>query len=152
MRQGGYLGLVVQQPVTSTQRMKLVRKLLTDNCRCVLSSTYDDRPSKLFDGIHHARIAIIIAQRSAPPSNVFVTSYMKWYKEERSSLFARLRYARDPGVGSRLDVFPKLGTAIEASLAQKVTAQRALLGTMVSKAATDFRIYYKGCWSLVHHH
>ena len=143
IKQGGYLGLVVQQPVTSTLRMKPIRKLLTDNCRCVLSSTYDDRPSKLFEGIHHARIAIIIAQRSSTPSNVFVTSYMKWYKEERGVLFARLRYARDPGVGKRLDVFPKLGTADEASLAQKVIDQRALLGTIISKAETDFRIYYK---------
>jgi hypothetical protein len=142
-KQGGYLGLVVQQPITSTLRMKPIRKLLTDNCRCVLSSTYDDRPSKLFDGIHHARIAIIIAQRSSTPSNVFVTSYMKWYKEERSFLFARLRYARDPGVGTRLDVFPKLGTAVEVSLAQKVIGQRTLLGTIISKTETDFRIYYK---------
>jgi hypothetical protein len=109
----------------------------------VFSSTYDDRPSKLFDGIHHARIAILIAQRAEPPSAVYVTSYMKWYKEERGALFARLRYAEDNGIGNRLNVFPKLSTVKEAALALKVLNQRTLLGTLVSKAETDFKIYYK---------
>ena len=143
MKQGGFLGLVVQQPVTSTGRMKPVRKLLVDNCRCVLSSTYDDRPSKLFDGIHHARIAILLAQKAKSPSSLYVTSYMKWYKEERKSLFARLHYAKDPGIGGRLDVFPKFGSIIESSLAQKVIEQRAVLGTLITKTPTDFRLYYK---------
>ncbi|MBX7123290.1 MAG: hypothetical protein K1X42_14265 [Opitutaceae bacterium] len=143
MKHGGYLGIVVQQPVTSTARMKPVRRLLTAGCRSVFSSTYDDRPSKLFDGIHHSRIAILIAQRSGPPSTVYVTSYMKWYKEERGVLFSRLKYAKDTGVGSRLEVFPKFGTPIEAALAQKVMNQPTMLGTLVSKAETDFKIYYK---------
>ncbi|HUQ93319.1 MAG TPA: DNA methyltransferase [Bryobacteraceae bacterium] len=143
MKQGGFLGLVVQQPVTSTGRMKPVRKLLTDNCGCVLSSTYDDRPSKLFDGIHHARIAILTAQKNTSRSSVYVTSYMKWYKEERPFLFARLHFAKDPGIGGRLDVFPKFGSTNEASLAQKVIEHRALLGTLITKTPTDFRLYYK---------
>jgi hypothetical protein len=139
----GYLGLVVQQPITSTIRMKPVRKLLLDGCRHVLSSTFDDRPSKLFDGIHHARIAILIADKGLPQDGIFVTSYMKWYKDERASLFTRLNYFRDPGIGKQLDVFPKIGRALEASLSQKVIGQSNVLGALVSKAETDFRIYYK---------
>jgi hypothetical protein len=123
--------------------MKPVRTLLTDNCSCVLSSTYDDRPSKLFDGIHHARIAVLIAQKKKVPSTVYVTAYMKWYKEERKSLFARLSYVKDTGIGARLDVFPKLGGAVGASLAHKIVEQQAPLGTLVTKTPTEFRLYYK---------
>lgn len=146
LAEGGTLGLVVQQPVTSTQRMKLIRAMLVQNCRLVLSSTYDDRPSKLFDGIHHARIAILLGQRAAPkdaPATVFVTRYMKWYKEERDTLFNRVAYLPDDGIGSRLDVFPKIGTKIEMSLARKILGQQSFLGALLLSSHTKFNLFYK---------
>src|SRR5207247_1042874 len=54
LKDTGWLGMVLQQPVVSTVRMKVVRDLVYNRARVMLSSTYDDRPSKLFDGIHHS--------------------------------------------------------------------------------------------------
>lgn len=143
LKQHGRIGLVVQQPVTSTQRMRPVRKLLLETCGLILSSTYDDRPSKLFDGIHHARIAILIAEKARAYPKLYVTPYLKWYKEERSALFKRVRYVSDGQIGSRLNVFPKIGSEIETSIAQKLLNHQLFLAALVSKSESKFKLYYK---------
>jgi hypothetical protein len=140
----GRLGLVVQQPVVSTQRMREARQMLVERCETVFSSTYDDRPSKLFDGMHHARIAILLANKGPQKdgAHLLVTPYSKWYKEERSHLFERLRYVlafRHAG----LDCFPKIGSAVEHSVLKALMSCTHVLGLVLSERKTEFRIYYK---------
>jgi hypothetical protein len=60
LSEAGRFGFIVQAPVVSTQRMSAVRSVLQSASRLLLLSTFDDRPSKLFDGMHHCRLAIIL--------------------------------------------------------------------------------------------
>ncbi|HQQ00105.1 MAG TPA: Eco57I restriction-modification methylase domain-containing protein, partial [bacterium] len=70
-------GFIVQQPVTSTIRMASCRDFVLETSIAVWASTFDDRPSKLFDGMHHARLAIVITKIGSSNSRdhtLFVTS------------------------------------------------------------------------------
>ena len=84
LSEGGRFGFIVQAPLVSTQRMVAVRSLLMRQSCVALFSTFDDRPSKLFTGIHHCRLAIILSQRSnVPAAWAGTTRYYKWRAEER---------------------------------------------------------------------
>ncbi|NJN90392.1 MAG: hypothetical protein HC878_08460 [Leptolyngbyaceae cyanobacterium SL_5_14] len=144
MKDAALLGFVIQQPFSSTQRMKLIRGLLLEKSSMVLCSTYDDRPSKLFDGIHHARIAISISQKSlkAKQSKVYVTPYEKWYKEERECLFQLLPYSVSKQ-HETLGCFPKISSSIESEIIDKIIACEHKFSDLISDKKTEHNIYYK---------
>jgi hypothetical protein len=145
-------GFIVQQPITSTQRMAPCRELLIRNSGFVWSSTFDDRPSKLFDGMHHARLAIILTKKTgctADPGDLLVTAYHKWFKDERGAVFQRIRYIRVspdavPGV------FPKLSSETEIRILAKLGACPDKLEMWLSRSETPHKLFYKitgvGSW------
>ena len=138
------LGLVVQQPLVSTQRMQAARDILLRDSSVILCSTYDDRPSKLFDGINHARIAILIAQKADLVGNtdLYVTSYNKWYKEERSVLFQCLSYTKSLE-HLIIRCFPKIHLSVESGIIQKMFTTPARFEELIFNRETKHRIYYK---------
>ncbi len=139
----GWQGMVIQQPIVSTQRMESLRKILLDQSPVVICSTYDDRPSKLFDGIHHSRIAIVLNQKGcSSDSHLYVTSYNKWYKEERPALFERLAYSRSEA-HKALDVFPKIGSCVEAELINRLISVKSYFEQWICAQQTEHRVYYK---------
>lgn len=144
MKNAALLGFAVQQPFSSTQRMKLIRDLLLKNSSTILCSTYDDRPSKLFDGINHARIAISISQKSSSSqeSKIYVTSYEKWYKEERECLFQILSYSQSRQ-HKALGCFPKISCTLESKIIDKIVSSKALFSNWISSKTTENNIYYK---------
>jgi len=144
LKTDGILGMVVQQPIVSTKRMQAIRGLLSTRSKSIYSSTYDDRPSKLFDGMHHARIAIIIVRRSlgSTEPSLLVTKYQKWYRNERATLFERIGYFETDS-HQVLGVFPKINSKIEEDLLAKVNSHAKTLGSWLSTDATEHRIFYK---------
>jgi hypothetical protein len=143
LKETGWLGMVLQQPVVSTVRMRVVRDLVSSRARVVLSSTYDDRPSKLFDGIHHSRIAILVANKQASQDHrLYVTSYEKWYKEERPTVFDRLTYI-EFAQPQALSVFPKVGRPVEIRLIERLIRTPTLLGAWITSSATPHSLFYK---------
>jgi Eco57I restriction-modification methylase len=144
LKDGGWLGFIVQQPVVSTQRMRPIRSLLAQNATITLASTYDDRPSKLFDGINHARVAILLSrkQMNSHGANVFTTKYHKWYSEERFFLFEKLVYIPIQ-CRTLLDYYPKLGTQLEVSVFNKLDPIDRSLSAWLSSQDTEHRVYFK---------
>ncbi len=143
---GGRFGFIVQAPVVSTQRMSAVRRVLRSQSDCLYYSTYDDRPSKLFDGMNHCRLAILLSQKrsteTGAKSVVFTTRYHKWYGDERERLFQTVSYLQLPK-DLVLDVIPKFRTSLEASAYRKVLSQPKSLGDMLSSSPTPHHVYYK---------
>ncbi len=148
-------GFIVQQPITSTIRMAPCREFMLRNSASVWSSTYDDRPSKLFDGMNHARLAILLASRRAiGPSDatLMVTPYIKWFKEERSHVFERLGYINakpsQPG-----NIFPKVSTSTELGVIGKLSSVSGRFETCLSKNQSPYQLFYKitgvGSWFTV---
>ncbi|TVR66757.1 MAG: SAM-dependent methyltransferase, partial [Candidatus Competibacteraceae bacterium] len=145
LRTDARFGFIVQQPITSTLRMANCRQVLVQKTTDLWVSTFDDRPSKLFDGMHHARLAIILARVNdieIPAPRIFVTSYNKWSKYERIFLFAKLQFINiEPKI---LDgVFPKFGTELETELVGKVLVGRKPLETCLAQSLTPHCLFYK---------
>ncbi|GAK58308.1 hypothetical protein U27_05282 [Candidatus Vecturithrix granuli] len=143
----GWIGMIVQQPIVSTQRMEVVRKILLQNSKIVLSSTFDDRPSKLFDGMHHARMAVLIAQKTHKQENInlvdlYVTRYNKWYKEESSIVFEILNYIKSEH-HLKLNVFPKMGSVLENTMIAQLVSIPTFLAYWRTNREANYQIYYK---------
>ena len=109
----GRQGYIVPVSSVSTDRYETLQKLLIK--RAIHFSSYDDRPSRLFDGLEHIRLTIHLIGRSVGASELFSTRYNKWAAEERPSLFAKLRFATTD-VGLVEGTFPKLSSELEQSI------------------------------------
>jgi len=144
LRTKGMIGFIVQQPLVSTQRMKATRDFLLQNTSLAYISTYDDRPSKLFDGMHHARMAIFLSQKekSSRPINLFVTKYYKWYKEQRGSLFQLITYVKSKH-HIELGIFPKIGTTVEEDIIRLLLSYKKQFGSIIAPGNTDYKVFYK---------
>ncbi|MEW6380496.1 MAG: transposase [bacterium] len=145
-------GFIVQQPITSTIRMASCREVILKSSSFVWSSTYDDRPSKLFDGMHHARLAIILAKRAAtktPTTILSVTPYNKWFNEEREHVFQRLAFITI-SVDTLPGVFPKISTEMEVGVINKMLQCKDWFESWLSKTDLPHKLFYKitgvGSW------
>jgi type I restriction-modification system DNA methylase subunit len=144
LRAKGWIGFIVQQPIVSTQRMKATRDFILLNTSHSYFSTYDDRPSKLFDGMYHARMAIFLAkkEKTNQPTALFVTKYYKWYKEQREYLFELITYVQSRS-HLELGIFPKIGSFLEDEIIKILLSYKKRLGTIIAFADTNNKVYYK---------
>jgi hypothetical protein len=142
LRLSGRFGFIVQAPLVSTQRMACAREVAYRSAGQLWFSTYDDRPSKLFDGMHHARLAILLAERHATGSPIVrTTRYHKWYTVERDSLFERLAYL---SVNVTEDaVVPKFRSEVEIAIFEKLSKLPKRVGDTLSQSETKHKIFYK---------
>jgi hypothetical protein len=140
--EAGRFGFIVQAPLVSTQRMACVREVAHNSAGTLWYSTYDDRPSKLFDGMHHARLAIVLAERKTNVTpTVYTTRYHKWYAVERESLFQTLAYLTVSVSPS--GVVPKFRTEDEVDIFRRLSHCPNRIGDTISPTETEHKIYYK---------
>jgi len=129
MSTAGRLGMIVPVSSVSTERYQSLQDLLCS--RCLWYSSYDDRPSRLFDGLEHIRLTIHLVARADEKPACSSTRYHKWSAIERESLFARLHYVRASPVlvsGS----LPKLNWHVETAILAKLSAQRRRLEEFIT--------------------
>jgi hypothetical protein len=137
-RTGGRQGFIVPVSSVSTDRYVSLQQLLLR--REDHFSSYDDRPSRLFDGLEHIRLTIHILGPEGPGAPHHSTRYNKWNAEERSALFGKLVFA--PSKPALVDgTLLKLTSALEQSVLRKLAAQRRRLGGFYSRA-TSHSVFY----------
>ena len=113
----GYMGFIVPVSAVCTDRYTPLRELLTGTGDLIISN-YNDRPSKLFDGIEHGRLCIILLRKGVDTRRVFSTTYYKWRSLERDALFQRLAFV--DSTSSLADFgLPKIGNLRESSMLSK---------------------------------
>jgi hypothetical protein len=127
----GWQGFIVPVSSVSTDRYVTLQKLLVQ--RQLYYSSYDDRPSRLFDGLEHARLTIHIIGHYVDTPTLWSTRYNKWTASERAHLFGCLRYVRAepllvPGT------LPKLTSKTERGILEKLLKENACLGMFYSAA------------------
>jgi type I restriction-modification system DNA methylase subunit len=103
-------------------------------------SSFDDRPSRLFDGIEHIRLTIHIMGSAALKPGLNASRYNKWNADERETLFecVRLHPVKSPLISASL---PKLCDSLEDGVASKIMASGKVLGVFIS-AANSHLVYY----------
>ena len=83
-------------------------------------SSFDDRPSRLFDGLEHIRLSIHVVnnvQVSMP--EILASECLRWTSDERRHLFSRIQYQRVELSYLPASV-PKISRMLEASILRKV--------------------------------
>jgi hypothetical protein len=121
--QSAYQGYIVPVSSISTDRYEPLQKLIL-SCDAHISS-FDDRPSRLFEGLEHIRLTIHLLGRPSKVPEIFSTRYNKWSASERSILFDSLRYTRT--TTSFLEgTVPKFSSELEFSIFSKLSQQSRL--------------------------
>jgi Eco57I restriction-modification methylase len=121
--QSAYQGYIVPVSSISTDRYEPLQKLIL-SCDAHISS-FDDRPSRLFEGLEHIRLTIHLLGRPSKVPEIFSTRYNKWSASERSILFDSLRYTRT--TTSFLEgAVPKFSSELEFSISSKLSQQSRL--------------------------
>ena len=134
----GRQGYIVPVSSVSTERYETLQNLIVK--REAHFSSYDDRPSRLFDGLEHIRLTIHIMGRPANAPRLFSTRYNKWMTDERPALFSKLAFTNAmPALVE--GTLPKLSSDVEQGIVTKLAAQQRKLCVFYT-AGAKHKIYY----------
>lgn len=130
--------MIVPVSSISTDRYEALQELIRE--REVHYSSYDDRPSRLFDGLEHIRLTIhLLGSKSTEPSR-WSTNYQKWLAPARGHLFDVLGYVK-AGDGLIEGAMPKLCSSVENEILKKLRGEGARMADfLVSRG--EGRVFY----------
>ncbi len=122
----GRLGFIVPVSSISTGGYKSLQDLVFRYSGHF--SSYNDRPSRLFEGIHHGILSIHLVQRQPTATPIHnVTECYRWRSVERSCLFDLLAHEQVGG-DYLSDCLPKISRPLEHSILHKIWEDRKTLG------------------------
>lgn len=130
----GTQGFIVPVSSVSTDRYINLQNMLSQ--KQLFYSSFDDRPSRLFEGLQHIRLTIHITIGSTTRRSLTSTRYNKWKSNEREVLFDTLRYSASNKALVEKSL-PKLSFEIESGIIAKL-----------SEVSNQLSTYYvkDGCW------
>jgi hypothetical protein len=135
----GKFSMIVPISLPGTERMTLVRSMLSDKSSTWVSH-FDFRPSKLFEGAEQ-RLTIFVCHRTKETSKLFSSKYNRWYAEERKTLFQTIAYS-EAGVDLSIrPVWTKTGHNTLLQIMRKVHDQQHYLGEYTGHGS--HRLFYK---------
>lgn len=130
-------GYIVPISSTSTEGFITLQKLLLKNELFV--STFDDRPSHLFDGLNKNTLSILLLNNEYN-GKYFTTDFIKWNSAERDFIFETLGYEK--GVKATLiGCLPKIGNSISSSIWNKLFKISKPLSLFYSKNGNHKSFY-----------
>ena len=131
----GRQGFIVPVSSVSTDRYSPLQKLLAR--RSDHFSSFDDRPSRLFDGLEHIRLTIHLLSGHQP--SLYSSRYNKWAAVSRETLFQTL--VLESSQPALIDgTFPKISSPLEHGIIGKLKRQSSI-GRQISKTGRQ-RIFY----------
>ncbi len=133
----GREGFIVPVSSISTDRYESLQQLITKHQ--LHYSSFDDRPSRLFDGLEHIRLTIHLISAHSSIASLFSTRYNKWAAIERTKLFEELSYTVS-STALVAGTLPKLSSGIEESIIEKLSSQKKCLASFYSKDGN--RVFY----------
>jgi hypothetical protein len=134
----GRQGFIVPVSSISTDRYNTLQHLLVQ--RALHYSSFDDRPSRLFEGLEHCRLTIHLIGKPVNKSTLFSTRYNKWSAIEREALFEKQIYT--PAVNFLIDgSLPKLDSPLEETITQKIKKQKSPFVTFFVDSSS-YKIFY----------
>ena len=119
----GCTSMIIPHSAICTDRMADVQTVLFDDS-ATWSSTYDIRPSKLFEGVDQ-RLCIYVIQRSNNGLNSFTSRYHRWHEGKRPTLFQLLEYVDSTSFDFTNSV-PKMESLWESKVLSKLKHSVAL--------------------------
>ena len=123
LREQGRFGMIVQLPYSCTERMEPIQNLSIDQSSNIWLSHFDDRPSKLFDGLQHIRATIVTLEKDTKADcQRHSTVYNRWRSEARTHLFYTLSFDTIPmDIELPAGTIPKVGQRTGVDVLQRIT-------------------------------
>ena len=141
-------GYIIPSASLCTPRMHELSNILKDK-KCLWSSIWDERPSKLFDGVDQ-QLCINICGKARNEIS-YITKMNHWTVECRNFLFNNIKYQEYDSNDIIASVVPKIQDKIERSIIKKIFKESKQLGLYYVKGGIP--IYYKNAggryWRLV---
>lgn len=144
--ENGYFSFIVQLPATCSTRMAELRKLLRANSSLLVAVPFDDRPSKLFEGLENCRSVILTSRgkRGTDEAQLSVAGYQRWHTVARQFVFQQLEPVAVATEGHILDVFPKYKCGLEEHIMRAVRlASDKCLGDLLIEEASEHFVFYQ---------
>ncbi len=113
----GHIGMIVQNSIACTKRMIGAQKLLANYN--LYYSHYDDRPAKLFTGIHHMKGTIFLISNKGKANKTYSTKFYRWHDVLRYSLFQSIKYIEYDKKILQEGHIPKLSENIHSTITKK---------------------------------
>ena len=143
----GRFGMIVPVSGACTDGFAPLRSFLA-GAGGIIVSHFNDRPSRLFDGIQHCRLSIYLLSVGSSARRVFSTAYNKWQSTERSTLLQRLTFIESTGFDSN-GLLPKFGNPLEMSILRKYHRKPYTLKAPAQKSAQESIFYTRKLSSFV---
>ena len=143
----GRFGMIVPVSGACTDGFAPLRSSLAGAGDMVVSH-FNDRPSRLFDGIEHCRLSIYLLNVGSNARRVFSTTYNKWQATERDTLFQRLTFIEFTRTGSD-GLLPKFGHPLELSILRKFHLMPSRLNASAKRLAQESIFYTRKLSSFV---
>jgi len=141
----GYMGVIVPLSGFSTRRMSSYQEFVWSRFNSLALSFYsgDAHPSVLFDGVKY-RLSIIIATNTKVIGrNIRVSDYLRWYADERPTLFtAKVAYTACQYSSGFLR-FGKTGTRLAEQVTSKLLAKRPTLIKYLRQSGKGHIAYHR---------
>jgi hypothetical protein len=136
----GRFGFIIPLSSFATDKFQPLQNLLSAQSNMWLSN-YDDRPSRLFDGLEHIQLTIVLFEgHTSKQGSVFTTRCYKWSALERPFLFNNIAYAELDAEYLEGSI-EKIGTAVEVSIARKIWNDEEALGKHLVSDSNN-TVYY----------
>ena len=135
----GKFGFIIPVASICTDGYATLKSEFLSAGKCFFSS-YNDRPGRLFDGLEHIRLAIVLVHQSNA-KRAFATKYNKWNTAAREYLFPTLRFHENAASLNWAGSVPKIGATIEADILQAASGTAIPVGALV-KPRQAHKVYY----------
>jgi len=159
----GIMGMVVPISFISTIRMKYIRNYLFNQSSNIHISSFADRPSSLFVGVHQKINVLFVEKDNFNINKLYTTSYIHFNKQEFSFDFIeKINYINNK---YKFEYFlPKIGNKIEESIFDKIINEKTSLlslkksngqgklyvnqrlylwiKTFTKKLSSEYKVYY----------
>jgi hypothetical protein len=140
VRSGGWCGMIVPIASVSTEGMAELQQRYGHLAQW--HSHYAVRPGKLFVGVD-MNLTISLFCNVTDERHCYGTGYRRWSsgaKSDRPFIFTTLSYVRNPHLNDHANLYPKLGSPIEAHILRRMLAHGRKLGQYVRP--DGIAIYY----------
>lgn len=125
-----YRGFIVPVSSISTDGYAPLQQILSDYE--LVYSSFDDRPSRLFDGLEHIRLTIHLIGKKRKDNTCRASKYHKWNAVERDFLFDKIAFTRT-SFSLFPNSFPKINRLLEVSILEKMRSEKSSLGIALTK-------------------
>ena len=139
MVKNGRFGMIVPVSGACTDGFAPLRSFLAGSGDMIVSH-FNDRPSRLFDGIEHCRLSIFLLNVGPTMGRVFSTTYNKWQAAERDTLFQNLVFIESTRA-EQAGILPKFGHPLEPSILQKFHSVPSTVKASTKRSAHESIFY-----------